>query len=76
MSNNQAREQAIKAIRDKAMLVKKIFGTSDGEKLMEILEKEFNSDNLLAVGDPHVTHYNLGRRDVVMYLKQLQRFDK
>ncbi len=42
-----------------------------GKAIIEALDAEFYDGNLFDP-DPHVTAYNLGRRDVVVYLKQLQ----
>lgn len=79
MDNNQTRlrrEEAMNKIKHKADIVKRALGTADGEALMKILQEEFNSDSILVPNDSHSTHYNLGRRDVVIYLQQLQRFEK
>ena len=64
-----------KALREKSVTAKATFGTSHGEKMLKLLEDEFNSDNIMAPNDPFATHYNLGRRDVVIYIKQLMRVD-
>ncbi len=45
-----------------------------GREVIRVLEDEFYNGELMA-DTPEKTAYNLGRRDVVMYLKQLQRWD-
>lgn len=52
-------------------IFKMVFNTDDGKKVLAALENEFDRDNLLAPGDPYSTHYNLGRRDVVVYIRQM-----
>ena len=52
-------------------LFKIVFNSEDGKKVLGALENEFDRDNLLVPGDPHSTHYNLGRRDVVVYIRQM-----
>ncbi len=42
-----------------------------GRAVIDALEAEFYHGELFT-DDPHRTAYNLGRRDVVVYLKQLQ----
>ena len=42
-----------------------------GRAVIDALEAEFYHGELFE-NDPHKTAYNLGRRDVVVYLKQLQ----
>lgn len=44
-----------------------------GREIVELLEDEFYH-GLLFDSDPYKTAYNVGRRDVVMYLKELQNW--
>ncbi len=46
-----------------------------GKEVIDALEQEFYHGELFD-NDPHRTSYNLGRRDVVVYLKQLQTWRK
>ena len=43
----------------------------DGQAVMDLLEAEFSEGNLFSP-DPYQTAFNLGRRDAVVYLKQLR----
>lgn len=43
----------------------------DGQAVMELLEAEF-FDVPIFTSDPYQTAFNLGRRDAVLYLKQLR----
>ena len=61
------------ATQKKIELAQKIFNTADGERFLKVLEDEFDRDNIFAPGDPYSTSYNCGRRDVVVYIKQLMR---
>ena len=44
-----------------------------GKAVVKALEEMFYDTDDLFDADPYVTAYNLGRRDVVAYMKQLQR---
>lgn len=63
----------------KARLTKKsarinMFMNSElGKEIIDALEQEFYNGPLFDE-DPCKTAYNLGRRDVVVYLKELQRW--
>lgn len=53
-----------------------VFMNSDlGREIIDALEQEFYHGELFNA-DANVTAYNLGRRDVVVYLKQLQTWRK
>jgi len=71
------RQPSLKGLlRDKAILFRNVFRTPEGIKVLEALDKEFNADKLHVPGDPYTTNYNLGRRDVVIYIHQLMRFEE
>lgn len=61
------------ALLEKSNLIKSVFDTYAGKKLMEALEEEFNKDNIFSQCQ-NTTNYNLGRRDVVIYLKELLKY--
>jgi len=54
----------------KQSLVSGFMQSEAGKEIIRILEEEFYDGELLG-GDSHETYYNLGRRDVVAYLRQL-----
>ncbi len=56
----------------KAELVHAFMNSEAGIALFDLLEDEFY-DGELFDKDANVTAYNLGRRDVVLFLKQLKR---
>ncbi len=60
----------------KASIFKQVFNTPDGKEVLSVLESEFNADNIFDKGSPDGTAYNLGRRDVVIYIKQLLEYGK
>jgi hypothetical protein len=70
----QPKTEAQKQIESKVRVVQKLMKTRDGKKLMSILEDEFDSDTIMVKGDPYTTAYHLGRRDAVVYLKQLLEY--
>jgi len=69
----QPKEAVIKAIRSKAKKYQKVFTSLIGKQVLEDLETEFNPDILLGKDDAE-TNYNVGRRDVIIYIQQMIRF--
>ncbi len=69
---SDAFERIKSRLHHKAELVHAFMNSETGKALIEVLEDEFY-DGELFDPDPCVTAYNLGRRDVVNYLKQLER---
>lgn len=51
----------------------RIFTSPDGKKVLEWLEEEFDSDEIFKAGEPDTTSYNLGKRDVIVYIRQMIR---
>lgn len=56
----------------KAAALARFLSSPDGAEIVEILEEEFVYGELFD-NDPCKTAYNLGGRDVVVYLRQLKR---
>lgn len=46
------------------------FGTTDGKKVLELMEKHFGSASIFSE-NPYITARNAGRNEVVAYLKAL-----
>jgi len=63
------------SLRRKAALLANLFGSPVGTDALRVLEDEFDRENIMA-GDPYTTAYNLGRRDVVVYIRQMIRLYK
>jgi len=61
------------AIQRKADKVKQLFNSALGEEVLDILLEECDSDQIHVPNDPYTTAYNCGKRDVVVYIKQLMR---
>jgi hypothetical protein len=59
----------------KASLFKEVFSTVSGIKVLKLLEEECNADELRSP-DPHNTYFNLGRRDAVVYIKQMINYSE
>lgn len=55
--------------------IKKVFSGPDGKAALAVLEREFNGEKLFDI-NPYQTAYNLGARDVVYYIKQLNRYKR
>lgn len=73
MSQKKTVEDARRALRGKSDALIELLNNPVGKSLIETLEAEFYDGNLFDP-DPHVTAYKCGRRDVVVYLHQLQRY--
>lgn len=71
--NKQPKEVAIEALGKKAGDFHKTFTSPVGVKVLEALEEEFNPDVLLGKTDAE-TNYNVGKRDVVIYIRQMIRY--
>ena len=71
--NKQPKEAAIEALGKKAGNFHKLFTSPVGVKVLKALEEEFNPDVLMNP-DPHMTSYNVGRRDVIVYIRQMIRY--
>ena len=65
-------EDIKRRIRTKGAALVQFMNSPVGKGVIEALEETFY-DGELFDKDPYKTAYNLGRRDVVSYLKQLQR---
>jgi len=67
------REQAQRRLRRKAGKVMTFMNSELGKDIIAAMEDEFYHGDLRGEG-PHQTYFNLGRRDAVSYLKELQKF--
>ncbi len=66
-------EQIRKRLSDKSGALNELLNNPVGKKLIKALEDEFYHGELFNA-DPYTTAYNCGRRDVVVYFKQLQNY--
>ncbi len=66
-------EDIRRRIRKKGAALVEFMNSPIGKSVVKALEDEFYHGELFDL-DPYKSAYNLGRRDVVVYLKQLQRF--
>ena len=73
--NKQPKEAAVEALGTKAKNFHALFTSPIGVKVLEALEEEFNPDILLGSSDA-ITNYNVGRRDVVIYIRQMMRYNE
>jgi hypothetical protein len=62
-------------IRSKGASVSRFLDSPDGSVVMAALEAEFFDGPMMAA-TPEATAFNLGRRDVVVYLKQLRDYSR
>lgn len=58
----------------KAKQFKAAFGTTQGEEVLKALSDAFEKQQLMG-SDPYETAYNVGQRDVVVYINQLVDLD-
>ncbi len=71
--NPTALDRVKSALAKKAQVVQRVMSSPDGKAMLELLEKEFLYGEMYDP-NPYRTHYNLGARDVVAYLRQLANF--
>ena len=64
-----------KRLAIKASKFQILFSTKEGEEVLKALEEEFDQLNIHIPGDPYTTAYNLGRRDVLQYIKLLRNYN-
>ena len=67
------KEAAREALGQKATDFYQLFTSPVGVKVLTSLEEEFNPDVLLGKTDAE-TNYNCGKRDVVIYIRQMIRY--
>lgn len=58
-------------LRLKAQVVRRVFSSMDGKRVLQILREELDGPNIVDPLSPHMTHYNLGKRDAMVYIQQL-----
>ena len=73
MKKGRTKKQALKAVKAKASSVARFMNSPVGRQVIRILEQEFPGGK---GKDPHDTYYQLGTREPIEYLKQLQRIDE
>lgn len=64
-----------KPLDKKAARFHRVLTSPDGAKCFEDLIEAFDHDEIKG-DDPYETYYKLGQRDVIVYLKQLIRYDE
>ena len=67
------KQEAVDKVVLKSGYFYRIFTSPDGKKVLEWLEEEFDMDEIFTAGEPDTTVYNLGKRDVVVYIRQMIR---
>lgn len=71
---SQERKQ-LEVVEKKAARFHRVFTSLEGALVLKDLEDEFNKDILLSP-DHDETIYNVGRRDVFIYIQQLIRYQE
>ena len=77
MAQPRSVEDVKKALSKKASSVARVLNTPDGQALLTAIEDEFckGDTGVRLIGpDSQQTAYRVGAYDVVLYLKQLQKF--
>ena len=73
LTQEQKKQLALDNVRRKSADFHSLFTSPVGEKVLQYLEDEFDKDEIFRAGVPDATAYNLGRRDVVVYIRQMIR---
>lgn len=63
-------DDKFKELEKKRKVFRHVFGTNEGKQVLDAMAREFNGLDLMAPTSEQ-TAYNLGRRDVVMYIYQM-----
>ena len=58
------------SLKRKSNIIKRLLNTTDGLAMVELLEEEFDREELRGTTNEE-THFNLGARSVLVYLRQL-----
>lgn len=66
-------ENLRRRIRVKSAALVEFMNSEVGKAILEALEAEFYHGDIAVTSNTNQTFYNLGQRDVVSYLHQLQR---
>lgn len=75
MAKNKPPKEAVEKLSKKARDFHTVFTSPIGAKILENLDDEFNPDVLFGKDDAE-TNYNVGRRDVVIYIRQMIRYQE
>ena len=73
LNKEEKRQQALDTVVAKSGDFHKLFTSPIGKKVLEYLEDEFDNEKLFVAGVPDHTGYNLGGRDVIVYIRQMIR---
>lgn len=72
----ELRRQAERAVDRKLALYRNVFGGEAGQEVLRDLMAQFSVFKTTAVaGDPHMTHFHEGERNVVLYIAQMMEMD-
>lgn len=67
-------DAALKILQDNVGCIQRVFSGPDGAEALKVLERAFDGDTLRGE-TPEDTYYNLGARDVVVYIRQLNNYE-
>ncbi|AEM62903.1 hypothetical protein phiVC8_p06 [Vibrio phage phiVC8] len=70
-----SREEVEASAKKKAAAFAAVFRTPDGERVLEAIRQEFDKDELRG-NTVEGTYFNLGRRDVLVYIEQMIRYSE
>ena len=73
LTQEQKKALALDNVRKKSKDFHALFTSPVGVKVLKYLEDEFDQDEIFQAGVPDGTAYNLGRRDVIVYIRQMMR---
>lgn len=73
LTSQQKHDLAVENVREKSGNFHKLFTSPIGVQVLKNLEDEFDKEEIFREGVPDGTAYNLGRRDVCVYIRQMIR---
>lgn len=66
--------EAKRKLSRRATIFRQVFNTDEGKEVLQVLEQEAEPERLFDE-NPHKTAYNCGRRDLLIYIKQILRYE-
>lgn len=64
-------EEVVERLKEVKKAFVNVFSTHDGKEVLKALEREFDKPVLHQPDNTHMTYYNLGARDVLVYIKEI-----
>lgn len=68
-------EDLTQEAENNAAIIKRAFSGTDGDKVFDLLYREFADRSSHVPGDPHTSAFNEGQRSVILFLTDIRESD-